>query len=288
MTSGFGVEETVTGGIVTSGTTAQDIRLILGALYTPGIVSGAAVYTSSSAMTYRVSAGVVVIEMAAYQNVVAPVPEFTYTAQPNNTAATRVDRVYVKQNTPETEGNSNVVIGVGPTIPARAVEIWSYNVPAGATTTSAALSTADRKYSIPYGSSKGVLYQYRYTANTTVINNTRILTTSLSVPTDRQVRLMATVCVSSQNAQNFDAADYCEMGIYPIIDGAFSAGWRTPGLHQAWAQYQFEDLIYLNAGRHTISVDIRRIIGPGSPLLHYAAGVHSGLLFTITDEGVKV
>ena len=121
MTSGWGVDATLVGGVPTSGTTDLDVRKVWGALYTPGIISGCVITKSSSQLKYTVASGVVAIQTATGEIVMAPIAGGTVTTP--TVTANRTDIVYAQQAFPTIEGNSNIVLGVASTLPPRAVAL---------------------------------------------------------------------------------------------------------------------------------------------------------------------
>lgn len=292
MTSGFGVDPTKDGsGAITSGTSSQDIRQIFGGLYAPGVVSGGAVSTSSSAMTYTVTAGVGVVEVAAGQNIPIPIPATTLTAQSVPASGSRTDIVYAQQRFPSIEGDSEVIVNYGPTLPPRAIKLNTYIAPAGASNTSAGTVTGDVDYAIPYGTNQGVLYNYVHTFNGTIDpGNFRQGMGTIYLPTDRYLRFGVSTCLSALDASGFDNSKYCEFYYYPELDYTPLAYWNTGGLHQAWAIRNFELYVTVPAGQHVVSYSRGRAVGPGNAVAHYGAISGSvsypGTTLTISDAGV--
>lgn len=290
MPVGFGAEPTInpTTKLVTSGTTDTDLRKIWGGLYPqPGLVSGGLVSQHSSAMSYAVTAGVAVIRMANGEHVLAPIPATT--VSPTPTGAARTDIIYVQQNIPSVEGNSDVVVKVGPSLPAaRAVELARFSQTATATNTASGVRTGQVNYSIPYGASLGTLWRLQDTYSGLFTARTTMGTGSFYLPTDRQVRATMTTVVVANGASGFDNSKYCESSYNLVIDGQTKAVWRSPGLHQAWQWIQFDSLLNISAGTHTISVDRGREVGPGTPHQVYGYNMAPGCIVELRDEGVAV
>lgn len=293
MTSGFGVDPTKTGGIITSGTTAKDIRLAFGGLYTPGLISGGKVTTSTSAMRYTVSAGVAVVESApgSGENIIIPIPATTLNPPVVPAGASRTDIVYAQQRTPSADGDSEVVVNYGTTLPARAVRLASYVQPAGATVSSSGTANANVDYSIPYGATLGQLhyYQHKYQGAMNPSVTERVGAGTIYLPTDRRVNFKVSAVLHADNASGFDNSKYCEYGFLPNIDGGDMAYFTTPGLHQGWATYQWDITIDVAAGLHTVNLGMKRVVGPGTVYTRYGldgAGYgRRGIEFFVTDAG---
>lgn len=290
MTTGFGVDATVDGtGKVTSGTSAWDVRRVWGGLIaTPGIISGAVVSTSTTGMQYSITDGVVAIKPTA--NEIIPVPVFgtTLTTLPAPSSGTRTDYIYVQQRYPSIDGDSEVVLGVGQSIPDRAQLLKAFFVSAGQTKTSQAVQNGGVDYAIPYGASLGTLFQNRDTFNGKFTTTTTIAQSQLYVPTDRLVKVSVLASVSADAANGFDNSKYCEASFRVYLDNVSQWRWNTPGLHQAWGHYYWEDTLTLTRGVHTLRCDRGRQVGPGTPYQHYQAGEMPGTLFTVDDIGPAV
>jgi hypothetical protein len=280
MTSGWGVDATITNNVITSGTTSTDVRKVWGALYTPGIISGCAITRSGSAMTYTIASGVVAISPTIGEVIMAPVQGAVVTTAPAPGTGTRVDVVYATQRQPAS-GDSNVALSVvsfateGSIVaPAASQELGRFLVSAGQTNTNAAAEIGDVKYSIPYGGSLGVIHywQNKYDG----ILSRPILREgygTYNLPTDRLVRYTYRSVLSAVGAAGWDNSKYCEYGYLFNSDRIGGSGdfviHTTPGLHQAWATYQFDSLIVLPAGPNTFSMAGTRMVGPGDALQHY-------------------
>lgn len=291
MTSGWGVDATLNGsGVPTSGTDDVDVRKVWGALYTPGIISGCAVTTSPSAMTYTVASGVVAIKTATGEVVMAPVQgtSIATTAAPGT--GSRVDIIYAKQKFPDIEGDSNIVIGVATTLPDRAQTLARYTVSAGNANTNAATKFGAIDFSIPYGASLGRLHYWQNTYNG-VLSDALLREGhgTFSLPTDRQVKFSVNACISALGASGFDNTKYVEMGFVPTLDNTNLVLWTTPGLHQAWQTVYFERTVVVTAGTHTVNLGTLKKGGPGQAMLWYGmfgdGYMRSGLEFLVEDIG---
>lgn len=293
MASGFGVDPTKDGtGAITSGTTSQDIQQIYGSLYTPGLVNGAQITTSASNMTYSVAPGVGVVPVSTGNNIPIPIPATVVNASPGG-SATRTDIIYAQQRLPSIEGDSNVIVNVGPTLPARAITLGTYTVPANATNTNAATGPGDITYSIPYGVGRGLLFQSIYSTSGTLSNNlTRWGYGSIFLPTDRRLRFKISAVLYANGASGFDNAHYCQYYFLPDIDNNDMVIWDTPGLHQAWATYNFDYDLNVSAGHHTVNIGMGRKIGPGTAGTFYGTDGQgfgrTGIVFSIEDIGVVI
>lgn len=282
MTVGWGVDATVVNNIVTSGTNASDVRKVWGALYTPGIINGCSITTSGSAMSYTVSSGVVAISPTVGETIMAPVQGTTVIATAAPTSGSRVDVIYAIQRQPAS-GDSNVVISVSSfdsesvvVPPAASQELARYLVSAGQTNTNAAVQIGNVKYSIPYGGTLGILHywQNKFDGDLSV-PLLREGYGTFNLPTDRLVRYTYRAVLSARNAGGFDNSKYCEYGYLFNTDRIGGSGdfvlHTTPGLHQAWATYEFNSTIVLPAGKNTVSMAGTRMVGPGTAWQHYGA-----------------
>lgn len=301
MTSGWGVDATVVDGSVTSGTEAADVRKVWGALYTPGVISGAKVTTSASAMTFSVSSGVVAIKTATGEVVMTPVQGTTLTTGAPPGTGSRIDVVFAQQRFP-TDGDSYSIYRVLPfateaavSLPANSQEVRRYQVNAGPANTNAAVIKAGINYSIPYGATLGRLHYYQHTASG--INGglpafSRVGHGSFTLPTERLLKFSITAVLNASGASGFDNSKYCEYGFIPNLNGGDFVLWQTPGLHQSWGTYYFESTIVAPAGETTVNCLFTKIVGPGTPLGHYGTDGSGygrrGIEFIVEDIGPVV
>lgn len=307
MPVGFGADPTLDAqGKVLVGTTSSDIRKILGAMYTPGRVSGGVVTTSTTDTTYRVSAGVAVIPMATDENVIVNWPAVTNLTS-GATNLPREEYIYVMQRTPRDDADSNVVVRAGTSVPgfiqaedgswvppsfyggssAPKVHVLArYKYAAGADTSSKAVRAGDTDYSIPYGASRGELLWAQSTWNGPFTVRQTMFTREFTLPTDRLVGFNLAATVSATGSVKFSDNTYCEASWFLIVDGIQVAKWQSPGLHQAWVTCNFEIRRDLFAGKHTVTVDRQREAGPGTPQQHYIPSGAMGGHLTVTDFGV--
>lgn len=167
MATSFGIDPTLdSNGKIVSGTSSRDIRKVIGGMYTQGILNGMAVTTSTTDLSYKISAGSAVNFISGGdgdEHVLLPGYPATITTAAGGTSP-RVDYVYVKQNRPETEGNSNIVYGVTNTKPAEGdsrLVLKTFTVPAGMTRTSQASVSASVDYAVPRAAAGRVLLEKR-------------------------------------------------------------------------------------------------------------------------------
>lgn len=288
MTAGFGVDKGADG----SGTNSSDIRKIFGGIYTPGIISGCEIVLSPTAMTYTVTPGVVAIQTAVGEIVLAPVAQTTVTTANGPATGTRNDIIYVQQRYPSIEGDANIVVGVGASLPARAVKLRTYNVPAGATKSNLAIASDYLDFSIPYGASLGTLHYYQHPSGIgeALPQFQRFGGGSFSIPSDRMLRFKVFAVLGSSGANGFDNSKYCEYGFIPYCStsGDFVL-WSTGGLHQAWQTHYFETTIGVPAGPVEVNLVFTKLVGPGTPVVYRGGGSDGygrrGIEFTVEDAG---
>jgi hypothetical protein len=291
MTSGLGVDPLLDGnGVPIKGTSAQDIRKIYGGLYSPGVISGGAVTTSASVLSFAVSAGVAAIPGATGEVILAPIPAKTVTALPAPSTGSRTDIVYVQQRYTSIEGDPDTDVFIGQTLPQRAVALGTYTINAGITNSNAAVLSGSVNYSIPYGASMGLLHEYKHnTSQNLPTSLTRWGTGQINLPTDRKLLFSIRASLQAVGAVGFDNSKYCEYYFLPNIDNADFVIWQTPGLHQSLATYQFDGHFNASAGIHTVKFGIGRMVGPGTGFTY--AGTdgmgfgREGIIFQVRDAG---
>lgn len=290
MTSGFGVDASANGS---TGTTSLDIRRILGAQYTPGVLEGCEITTSASAMTYTISRGVVAIPTGTGEIVLAPVDQTTLTTSSAPVSGSpREDIIYVQQRFPSIQGDANVIVGITTVgvMPANAVQIGSYLVPVGATNTNSATVYWPRTYATAKNNSLGLLHYWQNTYSGTL--STALIREGhgeFTLPTDRRLTFKVRAVLNAAGASGFDNSKYCEWGFLFGLDAGDFVLHCTPGLHQAWATYEFSTQVEVSAGFHTVNLGSKRIVGPGVAETHYGidgAGFgRRGVEFSVYDDG---
>lgn len=299
MTSGWGVDATVNGsGVVTSGTEAADVRKVWGALYTPGVVSGALVRGVANAMEYVVDSGVVAIKAADGEVIMAPVQGTTLTVAAPPGTGSRIDVVFAEQRVPASGDSYTVYRSLSfaneaaVSLPANTQEVRRYQVNAGPANTNAAIPMDNVSYSIPYGATLGQLHYYQHTL--TGIGGAlpqfqRYGHGSFWLPTDRLIRFKVFAVMGASGASGFDNSKYCEYGFIPSLNDSDFVLWSTGGLHQAWQSHYFETTIVAPQGDNTCNLIFTKLVGPGTPVAYYGAGGdgygRKGIEFTIEDVG---
>ena len=276
-------------GAVTIGTTAADFRQIQGGLYSPGVISGGVVTRSTSALTYTVSGGVAaypIITTGVPQTVLGPIPATTLTTTAAPTGTTRVDMIYAQQRTVAVDGDPNIVVAIGTSLPERAVLLDAFTVTSTSTNTQSLTATGDVKYSIPYGAPRGTpWFSHRSPYNGT-FNATKqpAAAGEFYLPNDRNVTCHLNTSLNSSGAYRFDNNKYCEAAYALYLNNEWKFTWTTGGLHQAMQDFYFSERLTLLEGKYTVRVDRWCSAGPGTPFQRYGTG-NLGLLFEIRDVG---
>lgn len=301
MATSFGTDPTVnSSGQVTSGTTSRDIRKVIGGMYTQGILNGMNVTTSTTDLTYKISAGSAVNFISggdSDEHVLLPgYPATVTTAAGGSTP--RVDYVYVKQNRPEVEGNSNIVYGVTNTKPADGdsrLVLKSYSVPAGMKRTSEASLSGTVDYAVPRAAGGKVLMEKRDTyvgfMNARSYQAT-ILGGSIYLPSPRRVVVdivstyrnegtgtsvddfvVSAIYLNGKRdvtfmSGNLDATKHSRTDCYSWTYG-LPAGMHSITVHKnSWAKTWEASTIYFNGGSSTTST-----------------GYYPGQVIRVTDGG---
>ena len=251
----------------TSGTTAQDFRMIAGALWqNAGIVSGLKV-SGKSSMAYDVAAGVAVCTRGASDGkTLAYWPGGSVATTANGGGNPRIDSIYlIAHDLSHGDADNAVAVGVAqgtpaatpaaPAIPTGATLIATMNVPAGATTTAQASQRESIIYAIPYGSTLGILGEVTNTANA-YPGDTRPNVTyeqesvSFYLPTDRVVDITYSACFCSSSL-----TEWCSWGIWAfLVDGKALSGTTAEWLARdgVWETHSYSRK--LPAGHHTVTV----------------------------------
>ncbi|UDL16780.1 minor tail protein [Arthrobacter phage Atuin] len=302
MTTAFGANPLKDGnGLVTVGTTEDDIQRIYGSLYSAGLISGGLVTRSASTRTYTISAGVaafplVVDSSSPYKpqnqkTVLGAIPSasITVSAPPSGT---RQDLIYARQLTPADDGDANIIVEVGPTLPPRSVLLNGFTVKSTDTNSNQFTQNQNIKYSIPYGASLGRLVYVSSSFNSvfaiTQQNPTGRSTVGSGtfwLPTDRIVSAQLTVTLQANGAVGFDNSKYCEAGYDLFIDTTKVTTWTTMGLHQAWQEINWDIDMTMLAGSHSIRVEHFRAQGPGTPRGRYVNAAQPYARLMLVDIG---
>lgn len=250
MAVGFGVGPDQNG----NGTTPEDIQAITSAEYIwAGILTGCDV-KGTSGMSYQITAGGVIIQMDAFHKIKVPVLAQTVPTAAAPATGSRTDIIYVKQNFPGTDGNNAVVVGVGTSVPANAVEIGRMVIPAGATSTKQGTPTGNRIFTRPVGSQFGVLFSAVDTDSTEHAPG-QVLTRgagAFTLWTDSDVELKLSSCISaSDSAQGTQLDEYGSVFYKIYVDDVLQYTWERR-FDRVWESKEFSRLVTLNQGRHTV------------------------------------
>lgn len=300
MATGFGVDPTKrSDGVITSGTTSEDIRRIIGSLMSPGIVGDTGLVTlSKTDMTATVSAGSVVISTGEKEAVIAPIPN-TKVVLGAPSAGTLSWKIYAKQNFPSTDGDSEVIVAAtSGQVPRNNTLILDViDISAGASVASSGVSTYDKRFSIPYGSSGGAIGWFTDTSNAIVDARhnewIHVWTKNFNLATDRKIKVEISPTLSAYRADKvtparaWNEADYTEMAYRVDIDGRTVVRFNTPGLSRAWTTYYFQHYENLLQGSHTLSIFMSRVSGgAGYPKRWYSGSdINPGTKYVIRDAG---
>lgn len=290
MATSFGIGPDQNG----NGTTPTDIQVITGAEYVnAGILAGCLV-TTTTAMSYQISAGAVIIQLSPGKMVKAPVDAQTIPTNPAPATGSRTDIIYVKQNFPSTDSGSNaVVVGVGTSVPANAIEIGRVVIPAGAANTKAGTPSGNTIYARPVGGMLGLMGSARDTD--TSKHTSEVLTRgaiSFYVPTDRYMEVSLVSCVS---ASEDPATGYVRNEGGSVFYKVFMDGQLIWSFERSYNQYfepkHFESGFQVNVGAHNFYYTVERRHVPsgasGEWKVRYGGSdKFPGDFFTITDRGV--
>lgn len=285
------------------GTSVSDMRKIVSAHWASfGVISGAAVSTSSSGLTYNVAAGTAVASRGtAYGAVEFLVPAGSVATDAGPASGSRLDVVWAKPNDPsQGDANADVVLGVTkgsastgtpskPTIPTGAVELRTFLVPQGASKTSQATVSGSADYAIPYGASLGVLHDDQNTWNGQADQSTTKWHTegngSFYLPVDSRVRMEMWMCLSSrEGGSSVDDPNKGSINFNFNVDG--QAVFETEiGYSTVWETKYMPFELELSAGWHSVSYATKMAWG-WTAWYHYGAGAAIGRRFVVTHLGV--
>lgn len=294
MATGFGVGNDAQG----NGTTPDDIQTITAAEYaSAGIIKGCSVSTTS-AMSYNIEEGAVIIRLSAFRMIRVPVQAQTIPTAAAPATGSRNDIVYVKQNFPATDGNNAVVVGVGTTLPANSVEIGRRTIPAGITSTAQSVAAGNRIYAQLTGASRNLLATHRDT-DTSVHKPGEVITrgaTSFVLPTDRLVEFRMTGVIAAENWNTrTTSAPFGQWGTVKIklyVDDTVQGTWEHyfDTFNKAAA---ISHLIEITPGVHTVRYTIETAYTPPNMsgnwrVVSGTAENYPGLRFHILDRGVAV
>lgn len=255
MATGFGVGLDQNN----NGTTPEDIQAITSAEYIwAGILTGCDVLGTSE-MSYKITPGAVIIRIDAFHKIKAPVLGQTIPTAPAPVTGSRTDIIYVKQNFPATDGNNAVVVGVGSSVPANAVEIGRRIVNAGITATTSTTVTGNRIFTRPVGAQFGVLFSKVDTDGTEHVPGTTYTRGAgeFSLWTDSDVELKLSSCISASSDAQGNQLDEIGSVFYKIyVDDVLQYTWERR-YDRVWESKEFSRLITLDQGRHTVKYTVK-------------------------------
>ena len=165
-----------------------------------------------------------------------------------------------------------------------------FTVSAGQKNTASALRVSDRRYAVPLSGGAGILHQWTDTSTGVLDQNPVTLGNgTVTLATDRRIRMSITTNLVTQGAYRFDNTNYAEAYFRFCLDGVPQVKFTTPGLGGSWGTYSFEYYLNVPAGTHTFSYIRARQVGPGRIGTHH--GIDSdghfrvGSVFTVEDVG---
>lgn len=293
MSTGLGINKDSAG----NGRSPLDERLVNGGLRTPGVISGCAVTTSSSAMRYAVAVGVAQVSRSATDGgVPLPVPATTSTVDAGPGSGSRIDVVWVRQHDPD-QGDPDALVEVGvtqgaaaasptkPTLPTGALQLKAYTVPAGATATSACTVYDDAPISVSWDGSRGVL---AYAVNTfagSLGDGGTMFSKSFRLDTPRTTLINLETAVAALDPST---SLWIEEKYELWIDGARFRTWMTGRLGQSIVTPTFSTVVSMTSGTHTVQIKNSRSVGATTYAQQYYGGPEgwAGAILLVTDLGV--
>lgn len=303
MATGFGVDPTKNAqGVITSGTSSRDLRVVVGGMYNQGILRGCEVATSTSGLEYKISGGSCILSIGNgggiagpsgnEEHVMLPIYPTTVTTTASG-ASPRTDFVYVKQNIPSIDGNSNIVYGVTSTRPGtydQRLVIQELHVPANMTgNTSKAVKVIDRNYATPVSTGGKYLVDKRDTYDGLLnLRDLNDLGASFYLATDRLIRVDFTVTVDC------DFNDGIQEALYSFIhiDGVRRATFSTGKIDDGWTKTISNSyLTTLSQGNHNITLKRDSTLNDKQKskirFRYSSIGGFPGQTVQVTDCGVK-
>lgn len=295
MATGFGIDPYYSSGVL-KGTTSRDIRKVVDGMYdNQGILRGCKV-TTASTLQYNVGAGALVKELVSGEAVLVPVYSGSVSTTPP-TSGSRMDHICVRQNRPEVEGNSDVVLVVlnsHPPVFGNTLCIAEYTATANATKTSGFKeNTTDfyRNFAIPTATAGRYLWKKTLTNDELIKpkRNLPYVSGSFELVTDRLIEFAINVSIDADVNQvsggGINDAMYSEI----FIDGSKKATFSTGRIDNSWTRT--ESYVWnteLEAGKHTFQVRFNEVDDTGKIRVRYGSGGgFPGQTVTIKDLGVK-
>lgn len=266
-----------------TGTQPVDLQRIVGAQYaTSGILpTGGVTVTGTGSMTYKITAGAVILKTPAGLGLLHAVEEQTINTLPAPSTGSRTDRVVM-------DADGRIYITEGAT-PAGGITLAVFTVMAGVTATVNAQQSVDRSYAIPAGASLGLLHKFHDPAND-VTGNPNAMTLGngrFVLPSDRLVRFDLTHCLSAIQKVGNTATEAAAVRWRVYIDNALELAFTT---RVAWTIPQTNFMSFtkqLAPGAHTVHYVQDQIEGFSTGFKHHkgtAAG-YPGNRFEVWDAG---
>lgn len=295
MPTGIGVPPDANG----DGVTPEDDQILIAAdYYTDGIIDGCEI-TGTSTMEYQISPGAVIINTGDGMAVKVPVRGGRLPTATAPTSGSRTETLYVKQNFPQTDGDSLAHVGVvtGTVIPSNAIAIDRRVVPANITATTATTRNFNRKYALPIGGSLGRLHlaidsnESPHAISENIVRGAG----TIYVPTDRDVEfnMTSTASLATQAGLTPDSSGLASIMYKFYLDGNLIRSWER-GINRFWESKQLNFIVALAAGEHQVRYEVKgRFWDPSFAVgTRYWAVRHggteqfSGDAFRIYDRGV--
>lgn len=295
MATGFGIDPYYSGGVL-KGTTSRDIRKVVDGMYdNQGILRGCKV-TTANTLQYNVGEGAVVKELVSGEGVLIPVYAGSVSTTPP-TSGSRMDHICVRQNRPEVEGNSDVVLVVlnsHPPVLGNTLCIAEYTATANATKTSGFVeNTTDfyRNFAVPTATAGRYLFQKTLT-NNELIKPKRDLpyvSGSFELVTDRLIEFTINVSIDADVNDTSGGGIYDGMYSEIFINGSKKATFSTGRIDTSWTRTDtYVWNTSLEAGKHTFQVRFNEVEDSGKIRVRYSAsGGFPGQSVTIKDLGVR-
>lgn len=303
MSGGLGIDA-VQVGENWDGLSAWEHRQILSTERTVGIVKGCKVTTDPSGLYYYLQAGAAATSRSAddgvavgWQNGSAVGPVAVGGGLP------RVDTIYAIQmnkaergTDPDNNLRAYVISGTPhsspqkPVLPVGAVELGSYRMPAGGTTTGAAAPHSTGPSSLPLDASLGLLFEGIDTNNGSYGSTIgTFITGTIVVPTKRRLDFRITMKIRPVTG-NLEAEnpEELQMIVRPVLDGVafsedYSPTWHSLAGNWFSAQFPFSQIV--EAGTHTVGAQYGRIWGDATPYGVHDGGLRKGTTLNVIDGG---
>lgn len=271
-------------------------RVIAGQWASTGVLSGLEV-SGRQDLRYGVSPGLAVCSMgetdgmsiAWWDGGGSPYTENTVEA--GDSAYPRIDAVYIIAYTGQPDNRVHVKVKQGtpsaspvrPTVEAGGQVVGWRRMPAGATSTAAAMDEGDIDYAISYQSSMGLLAEYVDRRKDVFGYGTPrdwVVEYPLTfyLPTDRQVELTYDADVAYGNANSGDWGSWAVTFRLDDEDIPYSTR-ETHLMHGVWVHARNDLLLNIPRGEHTVMVKqgLASKTGSGDVYMHY--GDYDGLSY---------